>query len=49
LREVSKLKFDETPNYERLSKMLSDLDDGMRYYLGESKMNFMKAAYKLMA
>ena len=45
LREVSKLKFDETPDYDRLSKLLSGLDGGMRYYMAESKIKFMKAAY----
>ena len=43
------LKFDETPNYEKFSKMLSDLDGGVHYYLAESKIKFMKAAYKLIS
>ena len=47
LREVSKLKFDETPDYDRLSNLLSGLDGGMRYYMAESRIKFMKAAYKL--
>ena len=47
LREVSKLKFDETPNYVKLSKLLSDLDSGVRFYLAELKKMFMKAAKKV--
>ena len=49
LREVSKLKFDETPNYPNLSNLLADFDCGFRFYLDECKKSFMKAASKLVS
>ena len=47
LREVSKLKFDETPNYINLRLLLYHLDCGVKYYIAESKKIFFEAYTKL--
>jgi hypothetical protein len=47
LREVSKLKFDETPNYINLRLLLYHLDCGVKFYIAESKKMFFKAYSEL--